>query len=53
MQGPLSGVVIVLELTGHFDTLMAPTLLAGTRSPATKKRRPGPSSVSPTHDRRL
>jgi H+/Cl- antiporter ClcA len=27
MQGPLSGVVIVLELTSHFDTLMAPALL--------------------------
>ena len=28
MQGPLSGVVIVLELTRHFDLLMAPTLVA-------------------------
>ena len=28
MQGPLSGVVLVLELTRHFDQLMAPTVLA-------------------------
>lgn len=28
MQGPLSGVVLVLELTRNFDSLMAPTLLA-------------------------
>jgi CIC family chloride channel protein len=28
MQGPLSGVVIVLELTRHFDQLMVPTVLA-------------------------
>jgi CIC family chloride channel protein len=27
MQGPLSGVVLVLELTRHADTLMAPTLI--------------------------
>jgi hypothetical protein len=28
MQGPLSAVVLVLELTRHFDLLMAPTLIA-------------------------
>jgi H+/Cl- antiporter ClcA len=28
MQGPLSGVVLVLELTRHTDALMVPTLLA-------------------------
>ena len=28
MQGPLSGVVLVLELTRHFDALMVPTLVA-------------------------
>jgi len=28
MQGPLAGVVIVLELTRHFGSLMVPTLLA-------------------------
>ena len=28
MQGPLSGTVLVLELSRHFDALMVPTLLA-------------------------
>ncbi len=28
MQGPLSGVVLVVELTGHLDSLVVPTLLA-------------------------
>ncbi len=28
MQGPLSGAVLVLELTRHFDQLMVPTLLS-------------------------
>jgi CIC family chloride channel protein len=28
MQGPIAGVVLVLELTRNFDTLMVPTLLA-------------------------
>jgi chloride channel protein, CIC family len=28
MQGPLSGLVLVLELTRNFDSLMAPTLVA-------------------------
>ena len=28
MQGPIAGVVLVLELTRHFDTLMVPTVLA-------------------------
>ncbi len=31
MQGPLSAVVLVLELTRHFDLLMAPTLRGGHR----------------------
>jgi H+/Cl- antiporter ClcA len=30
MQGPLSGTVLVLELSRHFDALMVPTLLAVT-----------------------
>ena len=33
MQGPLSGVVLMLELTRNFDSLMAPTLLAVTMRP--------------------
>jgi H+/Cl- antiporter ClcA len=28
MQGPIAGVVLVLELTGHFDALIVPTLIA-------------------------
>lgn len=28
MQGPLAGVVLVLELTRHFDAMMVPTLIA-------------------------
>ncbi len=28
MQGPLSGIVLVLELSRHFDALMVPTLIA-------------------------
>jgi H+/Cl- antiporter ClcA len=28
MQGPLSGTVLILELTRHFDALMVPTLIA-------------------------
>jgi H+/Cl- antiporter ClcA len=28
MQGPLSGLVLILELTGHLDSLMVPTLIA-------------------------
>jgi CIC family chloride channel protein len=28
MQGPLSGVVLILELTGHMNALMVPTLVA-------------------------
>lgn len=28
MQGPLAGVVLIVELTGHLDSLVVPTLLA-------------------------
>ncbi len=28
MQGPLSGIVLIVELTGHLDSLVVPTLLA-------------------------
>ena len=28
MQGPLAGVVLVVELTGHFDPLIVPTVVA-------------------------
>lgn len=28
MQGPVAGIVLVLELTRHFDALMVPTLIA-------------------------
>jgi H+/Cl- antiporter ClcA len=28
MQGPLSGVVLIVELTGHLDALVVPTLIA-------------------------
>jgi H+/Cl- antiporter ClcA len=38
MQGPLSAVVLVLELTRHFDLLMAPTLVAVTIATVTARR---------------
>jgi chloride channel protein, CIC family len=38
MQGPLSGVVLVLELTRNFDSLMAPTLLAVTEATVIARR---------------
>jgi CIC family chloride channel protein len=46
MQGPLSGVVIVLELTGHLDALMAPTLLAVTEATIIARRLGAPSIYS-------
>ncbi|MGI9185032.1 MAG: chloride channel protein [Solirubrobacteraceae bacterium] len=46
MQGPLSGVVLVLELTGHFDALMAPTLLAVTEATVIARRLGAPSIYS-------
>ncbi len=57
MQGPLSGLVLVLELTRNFDALMAPTLLAvveatviarrfGAHSIYSARLRPEPDSAS-------
>jgi H+/Cl- antiporter ClcA len=46
MQGPLSGVVLVLELTGHLDALMAPTLLAVTEATVIARRLGAPSIYS-------
>jgi chloride channel protein, CIC family len=46
MQGPLSGIVIVLELTRHFDTLMAPTLLAVVGATVVARRLGSPSIYS-------
>jgi H+/Cl- antiporter ClcA len=46
MQGPLSGVVLVLELTRNFDTLMAPTLLAVTEATVIARRLGAPSIYS-------
>ncbi len=44
MQGPLSGVVLVLELTRHFDALMVPTLVAVIEATVIS-RRLGASSI--------
>jgi H+/Cl- antiporter ClcA len=46
MQGPLAGVVLVLELTRNFDTLMAPTLLAVTEATVIARRLGAPSIYS-------
>jgi CIC family chloride channel protein len=46
MQGPLSGVVLVLELTRHFDLLMAPTLVAVTEATVVARRLGAPSIYS-------
>ncbi|HLI60828.1 MAG TPA: chloride channel protein [Solirubrobacteraceae bacterium] len=46
MQGPLSGVVLVLELTRNFDTLMAPTLLAVAEATVIARRLGAPSIYS-------
>jgi H+/Cl- antiporter ClcA len=46
MQGPLSGVVLVLELTRNFDSLMAPTLLAVTEATVIARRFGAPSIYS-------
>src|ERR1019366_4276658 len=46
MQGPLSGVVLVLELTRHFDALMFPTLLAVTEATVVARRLGAPSIYS-------
>ncbi|MGO9881863.1 MAG: chloride channel protein [Solirubrobacteraceae bacterium] len=46
MQGPLSAVVLVLELTRHFDLLMAPTLVAVTEATIDARRLGVPSIYS-------
>jgi CIC family chloride channel protein len=46
MQGPLAGVVLVLELTRNFDALMAPTLLAVTEATIVARRLGAPSIYS-------
>jgi H+/Cl- antiporter ClcA len=46
MQGPLSAVVLVLELTRHFDLLMAPTLVAVTEATVVARRLGAPSIYS-------
>lgn len=46
MQGPLSAVVLVLELTRHFDLLMAPTLVAVTEATVVARRLGVPSIYS-------
>ncbi len=43
MQGPISGVVLVLELTRHFDLLMVPTLVAVTGATVVARRLGGQS----------
>lgn len=54
MQGPLSGAVLVLELTRHFDALMVPTPIAvarrfGAHSIYSARLRSDPAlEVSPT-----
>ncbi|MHB1569127.1 MAG: chloride channel protein [Solirubrobacteraceae bacterium] len=46
MQGPLSGVVLVLELTRNFDALMAPTLVAVVVATVIARRLGAPSIYS-------
>jgi chloride channel protein, CIC family len=46
MQGPLSGLVLVLELTRNFDALMAPTLLAVIEATVIARRMGAPSIYS-------
>lgn len=46
MQGPLSGAVLVLELTRHFDTLMVPTLIAVVEATVLARRLGGASIYS-------
>jgi CIC family chloride channel protein len=46
MQGPLSGVVLVLELTRHFDLLMGPALLATVEATIVARRFGAPSIYS-------
>jgi CIC family chloride channel protein len=46
MQGPLSAVVLVLELTRNFDSLMAPTLVAVIEATVIARRLGAPSIYS-------
>jgi len=46
MQGPLSGVVLVLELTRNFDSLMGPTLVAVIEATVIARRLGAPSIYS-------
>jgi chloride channel protein, CIC family len=46
MQGPLSALVLVLELTRHFDLLMAPALVAVTEATIVARRLGAPSISS-------
>ncbi len=46
MQGPLSGVVLVLELTRHTDALMVPTLLGVAEATIIARRLGAPSIYS-------
>jgi chloride channel protein, CIC family len=46
MQGPLSGVVLMLELTRNFDSLMAPTLLAVAEATVVARKLGAPSIYS-------
>jgi CIC family chloride channel protein len=46
MQGPLSAVVLVLELTRNFDALMAPTLVAVIEATVIARRLGAPSIYS-------
>ncbi len=46
MQGPLSGLVLVLELTRNFDALMVPTIIAVTEATVIARRLGAPSIYS-------
>jgi H+/Cl- antiporter ClcA len=46
MQGPLSGLVLVLELTRNFDSLMAPTMVAVIEATVIARRLGAPSIYS-------
>ncbi len=46
MQGPLSGVVLMLELTRNLDSLMAPTLLAVVEATVVARRVGAPTIYS-------
>ena len=46
MQGPLSGLVLILELTRNFDSLMCPTILAVVEATVVARRFGAPSIYS-------